>query len=287
MRPHSGLRPGWLHIKPRLSRRGVVANPRDTTGYRCGSRLATPRNASPLFVQPSWAQTAGLALLVVCGLAACAGKRVGTPDNEPTIKALAGRTVVVEKDQGIAANEEKAIEAYRKFLEVAPRAPQRSEAMRRLGDLEMDSADSRSARSEAANADPDYRAAIGRYEDYLKNFPNDPGNDRVLYQLARAYEQGGRLETALQTLDRLVHEFPNTAYRDEAHFRRGELLFTTRNYVKAEQAYATVLQGSTDGTYHDRALYMHGWSLFKQGRPRRCAALVLRRARSESGGPRG
>ena len=57
---HSGasdLRPRWLHIKPRLSRRGVVANPRDTTWYRCGSRLATTRNASPLFVQPSRAQT--------------------------------------------------------------------------------------------------------------------------------------------------------------------------------------------------------------------------------------
>jgi len=207
-----------------------------------------------------------LALLVVCGLAACASKRAGTPDNEPTLKTLASRTVVVEKDQGVAASEEKAIEAYRKFLEVAPRAPQRSEAMRRLGDLEMESADTRSARSQAANADPDYRAAVARYQDYLKNYPNDPGNDRVLYQLARAYEQGGQLETALQTLDRLVQEFPNTAYRDEAHFRRGELLFTTRHYVKAEQAYATVLKEGAESRYHDRALYMHGWSLFKQGR---------------------
>ena len=207
-----------------------------------------------------------LALLVACMLAACASKRSGTPDNEPTLKTLAGRSVVVEKDPGIAASEEKAIDAYRKFLEVAPRAPQRSEAMRRLGDLEMDSADTRSARSQAATADPDYRAAITRYQDFLKNYPNDPGNDRVLYQLARAYEQGGQLETALKTLDRLVQEYPNTAYRDEAHFRRGELLFTTRNYAKAEQAYGTVLKEGSESRYHDRALYMHGWSLFKQGR---------------------
>jgi cellulose synthase operon protein C len=215
---------------------------------------------------PNMRPSNSLALLAACALAACASKRAGTPDNEPTLKTLAGRTVVVEKDQGVAASEEKAIEAYRKFLEVAPRAPQRAEAMRRLGDLEMDSADTRSARSQAANADPDYRAAITRYQDYLKNFPNDPGNDRVLYQLARAYEQGGQLETALKTLDRLVAEYPNTTYREEAHFRRGELLFTTRHYVKAEQAYATVLKEGTESRYHDRALYMHGWSLFKQGR---------------------
>ena len=34
------------HIKPRLWPRGVVANPRDTTRYRCGLRLATGPNPS-------------------------------------------------------------------------------------------------------------------------------------------------------------------------------------------------------------------------------------------------
>ncbi|HUG25933.1 tetratricopeptide repeat protein [Piscinibacter sp.] len=171
----------------------------------------------------------------------------------------------VAPDGGIAHSEEQAIAAYRKFLEVAPRAPQRADAMRRIGDLEMDSADKRSASADAP-ADPDYRAAITRYEDYLLAFPKDPGNDRVLYQLSRAHEQGGQLETALSTLDRLVREYPDTAHRDEAHFRRGELLFTTRDYVKSEQAYATVLKGDDTSPYHERALYMHGWSLFKQGR---------------------
>ena len=206
-----------------------------------------------------------LALLLVCGLCACASKRSGTPDNEPTLKTLASRQILVEKDAGVAGNEAQAIAAYRKFLDTAPLAPQRSEAMRRLGDLEMDSADSSSASGQAANG-PDYKAAIARYQDFLKTYPKDPGNDRVLYQLARAYEQGGELETALKTLDRLVQEYPKTAYRDEAHFRRGELLFTTRDYVKSEQAYATVLKGGTSNAYHERALYMQGWSLFKQGR---------------------
>ncbi|WP_280156123.1 tetratricopeptide repeat protein [Piscinibacter sp. XHJ-5] len=207
-----------------------------------------------------------LALLLACGLAACAGKRTaGTPDDEPTLAVLAKREVAIEKDRGITATEEQAIAAYRKFLEVAPRAPQRSEAMRRLGDLEMDSADNKSATGQGTSG-PDYRAAVARYEDYLKTYPKDPGNDRVLYQLARAHEQGGDLETALRTLDRLVRDYPNTAHLDEAHFRRGELLFTAREYVKAEQAYATVLKVDEGSPYKERSLYMHGWSLFKQGR---------------------
>jgi TolA-binding protein len=207
-----------------------------------------------------------LALLLACGLAACAGKRTaGTPDDEPTLAVLARREVTLDKDRGIAATEEQAIAAYRKFLEIAPQAPQRSEAMRRLGDLEMDSADTRSA-SGQGTAGPDYRAAIARYEDYLRTYPKDRANDRVLYQLARAHEQGGDLETALKTLDRLVREYPDTAHLDEAHFRRGELLFTAREYVKAEQAYATVLKVDDASPYKERSLYMHGWSVFKQGR---------------------
>lgn len=204
-------------------------------------------------------------LLLVSLLAACAGKRTNTPPEPPTLKSLAGRSVVLEQDAGIPNSEEKAIAAYREFLRVAPAAPQRAEAMRRIGDLEMDSADNRSAAATASNG-PDYRAAITRYQDYLAAYPKDPGNDRVLYQLSRAHEQGGELEVALKTLDRLVAEYPQTAYRDEAHFRRGELLFTTRDYVKSEHAYATVLKGAKGNPYHERALYMHGWSLFKQGR---------------------
>jgi len=233
-------------------------------------------------------------LAAALGLSACAHKnRNANGDDAPTLKTLAGREYKVEPDGGIAGNEEQAIEAYNKFLAAAPNAPQRPQAMRRLGDLAMDSADSRFAASAnaAGAADPDYKAAIQRYQDYLKAYPKDPDNDRVYYQLSRAYEQGGDLEVALKTLDQLVKQYPNTRYLDEAQFRRGELLFTARNYAAAEQAYAIVLKGGprspdrrpspegsvpasggpsqepTDGSlFYDRALYMHGWSVFKQGR---------------------
>src|SRR5207342_3388419 len=113
--------------------------------------------------------------------------------------------------------------AYRDFLAASPREPQRQEALRRLGDLEMDMVDTRSA--SGATASTDYKPAIAQYQDFLKTYPNDSGNDRVLYQLARAYELGGELETSLKTLDQLVLLYPTTRYRDEAQFRRGEMMF--------------------------------------------------------------
>jgi len=211
---------------------------------------------------------AAAAMLVLSLLAGCSmvgglfGKK-GTPDNEPTLKTLAGRKVEVEPDRKIAVTEAQAIDAYKKFLDIAPKASQRSEAMRRIGDLEMDLADNKSISGTEA---PDYKAAIARYNDFLKTYPNDPGNDRVLYQLARAHEQGGDLATALKTLDRLVKDYPLNRFRDEAQFRRGELLFTAKDYPNAEKAFATVLAAGPTVPYHDRSLYMQGWSQFKQAR---------------------
>src|SRR3989442_11773802 len=149
---------------------------------------------------------ASLALLIL--LSACASKRTALKDNEPTLKTLASREIVVTPDAGAPATEQQAIAAYKDFLAAAPRAPQRKEAMRRLGDLEMDSAE--------AQGHVDYRAAIARYQEFLKTYPQDPGNDRVIYQLARAQEQGGDLNAALTSLDRLGREHPDTPYRDEA-----------------------------------------------------------------------
>ena len=68
----------------------------------------------------------------------------GTPDNEPTIKSLAGRTVDIEQDQSLKTSEQQAIDAYKRFLASAPKSPKasdatfRAEAMRRIGDLEME-----------------------------------------------------------------------------------------------------------------------------------------------------
>ena len=221
------------------------------------------RSSPDFHIRPALLPLAA-ALFALFALGAC----TSTPDvsdNQATLATLAKREVSIAADPGIKGSQEQAIAAYRKFLDTAPRASQRPEAMRRLGDLEMDSVDRRVADGRSKGDLADYRAAITRYQDYLKNHPNDPGNGRVLYQLARAHEQGGALEVALSTLDRLVREYPNSPHLDEAQFRRGELLFAVRNYAKAEQAYGAVLAGS-DRTYYERALYMQGWSIFKQGR---------------------
>ena len=186
------------------------------------------------------------------------------PEEANTLKSLESRRVVVEREQPVAGSRPKAIDAYRNYLEIAPRDARRPEAMRRLGDMEIETAEQGAANGERLSQN-DYKRAIGVYQGLLRSYPNDPGNDRVWYQMARAYDQVGDRKQALATLDRLVSAYPYSSYRGEAQFRRGELLFDLRSYSDAERAYTVVIAQGETSPFYERALYMHGWSLFKQG----------------------
>ncbi len=218
--------------------------------------MAPPNGKRPAF------SAAALAALAV--LAGCAQNNlVPVDDSAPTIASLEGRTVEVPPDKGVVTSEQRTMEAYRAFLGSTRDPGSRADVMRRLADIEMDYADRKAADDGAV---PDYKAALAQYEKILKEFPKTPGVERVLYQMARAQEQSGDLETALKTLTRLSTEYPNSAYRDEVHFRRGELLFSARQYAAAGDAYASVLGGSSLSPFAERSLYMRGWSLFKQNK---------------------
>jgi TolA-binding protein len=181
-------------------------------------------------------------------------------DKALTLKSLEGRRVVVEREEPIPGNRNKAAEAYRQYLDIAPRDLQRPEAMRRLGDIDIEIAGTADQLSKS-----DYKRATGIYEKLLRDYPKYAGNDRVMYQLSRAYDQAGDSKQALAALDRLVASYPYSQYRDEAQFRRGELLFSMRSYADAERAYAVVVARGETSPFFERSLYMHGWSLFKQG----------------------
>lgn len=114
--------------------------------------------------------------------------------------------------------------------------------------------------------DANSREAIALYQKLLKQYPYYERNDRVLYQLARAYGIRGEQDKAMNTLDRLIREYPHTPLIDEVQFRRGEILFVRKRYIDAEQAYQAVIRAGRRSAFYDQALYKHGWSQFKQSR---------------------
>jgi hypothetical protein len=190
-----------------------------------------------------------------------------SPGPGATIGDLKSRPVEVHKDAAASPSVEKAMENYRRFLELQNTDPKlRAEAMRRLADLNLDAGELTRMEQEVTAQDLQGSEAIRLYTTLLKAYPDYARNDQVLYQLARAYEITGQPEPALAALDRVVQRYPNTPQLAEVQFRRGELLFSAKRYPDAERAYAAAIaRGNTSGFYQ-QSLYKHGWSLFKEGR---------------------
>ena len=108
----------------------------------------------------------------------------------------------------------------------------RAEAMRRLGDLNLDAGEMQRLQQEVTAVDLQGAEAIRLYTTLLKAYPDYARNDQVLYQLARAYETTGQPDPALATLDRIVQRYPQSPQLDEVQFRRGELLFSAKRYPR-------------------------------------------------------
>jgi tetratricopeptide (TPR) repeat protein len=209
----------------------------------------------------------GTAALAAALLASFAPPASAADKNPPTIKDLDAQQVDVNTDPPKNIDANKTMDSYKRFLDLnAGDAALRSEALRRLGDLNLESSESeRIERELITNEGLRATEAIHLYTALLKTYPKYERNDSVLYQLARAYELNAQPEKALASLDQLVASYPNSHYIDEAQFRRGELLFSDKAYPKAQAAYEAVIKVGSSSAFYDQSLYKHGWSLFKQG----------------------
>jgi tetratricopeptide (TPR) repeat protein len=190
-----------------------------------------------------------------------------SPPPGATIGELKSRGVEVHRDTPASPSVSKAMENYRRFLELQNTDPKlRAEAMRRLGDLNLDAGELTRMEQEVTQQDLQGAEAIRLYTTLLKAYPDYARNDQVLYQLARAYEVTGQVDPALNALDRIVQRYPNTPQLAEVQFRRGEILFSAKRYPEAERAYAASIERGPSSGFYQQSLYKHGWSLFKESR---------------------
>ncbi len=214
--------------------------------------------------------------LAVAAIVFTAGCSVAPKDTSPTLKSLEKRTVTIDTTAQVKPDASKAKQSYEALLKNTDDEALRRRAMRRLADLELmeQEEEATPALGESADidstatvpAEPDYAKAIALYEGLIKSFPDREDNDRIYYQLSRAYEQVGEIEKSLDVLTTLVEKYPNTKYYEEAQFRRGELLFVFQEFAKAEPAYKEAIRLGKESPFYERATYKRGWSLYKQER---------------------
>jgi len=108
------------------------------------------------------------------------------------------------------------------------------------------------------------REAIETYKQILETYPNYERNDKVLYQMSRAYDEIGQPDEAMTVMNRFISEYPHSKYVDEVQFRRGEYHFVRRGYRDAESAYSAVIRMGPGSSYFELSLYKMGWALYKQ-----------------------
>ncbi len=167
---------------------------------------------------------------------------------------------------------DKIEDSYRSALEVAKDAGVRHRILTRLADLEMARSEQRQLTVEEQQAY--FGGAIDMYQELLvlnserQDEPGTPTNERLLYQLSKAYALDGRLAESDEILSDLVTNFPESAFAAEADFRRAETAFSDGDYPLAEQLYLKVSQVGPNTPFYINSVYMHGWSQFKRSRYR-------------------
>ena len=198
-------------------------------------------------------------------------------DKDKTIGSLDGTEVEIHVGKLGESFGGKAMQQYRNFLKLPGGDPVlRAEAMRRLADLNLEAGEYKQLEADSEFSDRQfYLDAIKLYLALIDSYPNYQNTDLVLYQLARAYDSTGQQDRALETLNRMVRDFPGSAYAGEAQFRRGEIFFMQKKYQSAEQAYAALIASDSQSGFNEQGLYKYAWSLFKQADYNRGAEAFL------------
>jgi len=201
-------------------------------------------------------------LFIATLLGGCSSVHLPGGSHEPTIGSLEAPTLPATPPRHNDNPRKTAIRHYQAFLDESPENVFVPEAMRRLADLYL--AEEQDALGEGQAVAGSTSRAAQLYAQLLKRYPDHKRNDTALYQLARAYEQSGEDEPAMQALSRYANKYSENDKYDEAQFRRGEYLFVRRQFREAEAAYQAVLDAGAESDFHQQALYKLGWARFKQ-----------------------
>ncbi len=161
----------------------------------------------------------------------------------------------------LEADTQAAIAHYEAVAKAAVDDDGRAEALRRAAYLRLQLAEETPDVSRA-----ELERAVAHYQSLLQATPDDPHGDRILYQLARAWQALGDPDAASNRLRALQRGFPASPLLGDATFRLAEIQFSRGDYAQASEAYERVLADPAAARFVEMAQYKLGWSAFRQGR---------------------
>ena len=94
--------------------------------------------------------------------------------------------------------------------------------------------------------------------------PPPPFVDRVLYDLAWAYQAADQPERASETFGQLADTHPESRLAAECHFRVGEARYAAGDYTAAAKRYFQAAEVATDPDLSERAIHKLAWCCFRR-----------------------
>ncbi|KKO44087.1 hypothetical protein WG68_17375 [Arsukibacterium ikkense] len=197
-------------------------------------------------------------LLILLQITGCSS----SPDNmlrRPTLAELAPFSPA-ELAEPVLVTPAQLQQVYQELLALAPAAEVRQKVLYRLSQLNTRQLEQTEL---SANAEQQALSAlIAEYQALLQEFPADPNNELIQYQLARALDLTGDSRAAQQQMQLLLQQYPASEFAAELWFRVGDIYYSQANYPNALAAFVQVLS-LAGPELRQHALYMSGWSHFQ------------------------
>ena len=189
-----------------------------------------------------------------------------------TLDNLTPANLRLMENEDIDIDHDEVMEKYRAYLDVSTDEELRIRTHHRIANLRLQKDEFMMAsgdlidQSDAENFALDAgREAIVDYENLLAKYPDRNDNDLALYQLAKAYSLAGEPFETIRVLEQLTELYPRSDLYLESLFRLGEIYYSNGVYDLAENSYQRVIsRGDTANKYYLSAMYLVGWSQFKQ-----------------------
>lgn len=192
--------------------------------------------------------------------------------------ALDADTVRAERTD-VARRRDAAIVAATDALDTWPRSRLRPAVLQQLGELLTRRADAEYAAAQrtagaAAPERPDYGPAMARFDELVRDFPDDPRATEAAYTLGTIALASQRYDDAARAFA-LVESRADSPYRAEAYFRDGDGRFEQASklagderrarFVEAARAYEQAIAlAPVGGDIYFLSLYKLGWSDYMQ-----------------------
>lgn len=230
---------------------------------------SAPHMPYRFFLRSSTLLASMFAMLVL--LLGC-GNTKETPNTLGDIDISEKKRIVIAQEKEVVRekkSQEEVRQAYEKYVQTASSHDiSRQKALTRLAQLELELSNSLTKTEKKEEISSAMTSSLKRtielLETTLRDYPNAKGNDKVLYQLAQAYDRAGEYNKSLSSLKTLIRKFPKSLFYAEAQFRLGEASFVRGDYITAEDSYTEVVLTPGSDKFYEKSLFKRGWTRYKQ-----------------------